>query len=378
MTSSGMPVRLSLLAVALVGCQFASAAEPGWYIGANIGESRADVDNKRITARLLSDGFTSVNLRETEDQTGFKIFTGYQFSPNFAIEGGYYDLGQFSYTARMEPWAIMTGDAKVRGLNMDLVGFIPLGEKLSAFGRAGALYSEVKDRFRGYGPVIIDPFSTHKTEASWKYGAGLQYDFTDKVAMRIEAERYRIDDALNSDGDIDLFSLGLVYRFAETVVPVRVPASAPVVAAPRPVAPAPAPAPTPAPQPVRVTFSADSLFDFDSSVVKPAGQAELDKLAADLRGVDFDTIMVTGHTDRVGSRAYNLRLSNERAVAVKDYLVRSANISASQVSTRGINGDEPVTTASQCGSQLNRAQMISCLAPDRRVEVEVTGTRPRQ
>ncbi|MDP3516473.1 MAG: outer membrane beta-barrel protein [Pseudohongiella sp.] len=381
MTGSGLPVRLSLLALAMISCQLASAAEPGWYIGANLGESRADIDDERIVARLLSDGFRTVALRETEDQTGFKIFTGYQFNRNFAVEGGYFDLGQFSYTARMEPWAIMTGDAKMRGLNVDLVGFLPLGEKLSAFGRAGAIYAETRDRFRGYGPVIIDPFNAHKTEASWKYGAGLQYDFTDKVAMRLEAERYRFDDAIGNDGDIDLFSLGVVYRFGSTSV-APVPVSAPVAAAPRAAAaaPAPAPAPTPPPPaaPVRVTFSADSLFDFDSSVVKPAGRAELDKLAADLRGVEFDTILVTGHTDRIGSQAYNLRLSNERAIAVKDYLVRSANISASQVSTRGVNGAEPVTTAAQCGAQLTRAQLIPCLAPDRRVEVEVTGTRPRQ
>ncbi|MDP2286888.1 MAG: hypothetical protein Q8L06_22370, partial [Pseudohongiella sp.] len=79
MTRSGVPVRLSLLALALISCQLASAAEPGWYIGANIGESRADIDDERIVARLLSDGFRTATLRETEDQTGFKIFTGYQF-----------------------------------------------------------------------------------------------------------------------------------------------------------------------------------------------------------------------------------------------------------------------------------------------------------
>ncbi len=382
-SGSGMPVRLSLLAIALVSCQLVNAAEPGWYAGASIGESKDDVNGEQITARLLRDGFTTVNLRETEKQTGFKIFSGYQFNRNLAVEGGYFDLGQFSYTARMEPWAIKTGDSELRGLNVDLVGFLPLNDKLSAFGRAGVLHSQVKNRFRGYGSVTIDPFSTRETEINWKYGAGLQYDFTDKVALRFEAERYLIDSALSRDGVTELYSLGLVYRFGAAVAPAPAPApvqaSAPAAVAPRPVAPVatPAPAPVREPEPVRVTFSADSLFDFDSSVVKPAGRAELDKLVADLRGVDFDTIMVTGHSDRVGSRAYNLTLSNERAVAVKDYLVRSGNITASRISTRGINGDEPVTSASQCGSEMSRTQRIACLASDRRVEVEVSGTRPR-
>jgi OOP family OmpA-OmpF porin len=93
--------------------------------------------------------------------------------------------------------------------------------------------------------------------------------------------------------------------------------------------------------------------------------------------VQFDTIVVTGNTDRIGEPDYNLRLSNSRATAVKDYLVNSADIPAAKVTTRGVNGSEPVTTAAQCGPQLTRAQLIACLAPDRRVEVEVTGTRPR-
>jgi OOP family OmpA-OmpF porin len=173
-----------------------------------------------------------------------------------------------------------------------------------------------------------------------------------------------------------MYSLGVVYRFGRKA-PVAVaptPAPAVVAAAPRP---APAPTPAPPPAPTRVSFSADSLFDFNSAVIKPAGRAELDKLATDLRGVDFDNILVTGHTDRIGAQAYNLRLSNERATAVKDYLVTAANITAAQVTTRGVNGSEPVTTLAQCGNNLPRAELIVCLAPDRRVEVEVSGTRPR-
>ena len=373
------PAQICVLAAALIVCPLAMSAEPGWYGGVSLGESRATIEDDRITTSLLARGFTSARLQKKDDQAGFKVFTGFQFNNNFAIEGGYFDLGQFSYTAYMQPWAVTTADTKMRGLNIDLLGFMPLGEKLSAFGRAGIIQGRTLSRFRGYGPVSISPFNTREDDTSWKYGAGLQYDFTNNLAMRLEAERYRFDDAIGNDDDIDMISLGIVYRFGATAAPAVVQASAPVPA-PRPAAapaPAPTPTPPPAPAPVRVTFSADSMFDFDSSVVKPAGRAELDKLAADLRGVDFDTIMVTGHTDRIGAQAYNLTLSTERAEAVKEYLVRSANISAAQVRTRGVNGAEPVTTAAQCGSQLTRTQLIPCLAADRRVEVEVTGTRPR-
>jgi OmpA-OmpF porin, OOP family len=376
-THTVKPAQICLLAAALIGCPLAMAAEPGWYAGVSLGESQTKIEEERITNTLLARGFTSARLQKKDDQAGFKVFSGYQFNQYVAIEGGYFDLGQFSYTAYMQPWAVTTADAKMRGLNLDLVGFLPMSEKLSAFGRAGLTQTRTKSRFRGYGPVSIDPFNANDNDTSWKYGVGLQYDVTNNLAMRLEAERYRFDDVIGNDEDIDMFSLGVVYRFAAAPAAAPVQASAPAPA-PRPAAaPAPTPAPAPVPAPVRVTFSADSLFDFDSSVVRTAGQAELDKLAADLRGVDFDTIVVTGHTDRIGAQAYNLKLSTERAEAVKAYLVRSANISAAQVTTRGVNGAEPITTAAQCGPQLTRAQLIPCLAADRRVEVEVTGTRPR-
>jgi len=102
--------------------------------------------------------------------------------------------------------------------------------------------------------------------------------------------------------------------------------------------PQPAPPPPPPPVPTKVTFSADSLFDFDQSAVKPAGRLELDKLAADLRGVDYDVINVTGHTDRIGSHAYNQKLSTRRAEAVNAYLVESAGIPAHKISAKGVNG----------------------------------------
>ncbi len=370
-----MPGRLSLLALALISSQFAMAADAGWYGGLSAGQTRADVDDEKIVARLLDDGFTSATLTQFEKDIGYKLFLGYQLNDNLAIEGGAFTLGEFGYMAEMVPRATMRGDARMLGANLDLVGLWPLGEKFSLIGRVGAIYARTRDQFSGGGPVIINPFNTEESEFSYKFGAGLQYEISPQWDLRLEAERYRIDDAVGSDGDIDMVSLGVIYRFGKEVV-AAAPTPAPaVVASPRPTPP-PAPPPPP-PAPTRVTFSADSLFDFDSAVIKPAGRVELDKLAADLRGVDFDNIQVVGHTDRIGSTAYNQRLSNERATAVKDYLVMSAIIDASQVTARGVASTQPVTTMAQCGNNLARPALIVCLAPDRRVEVEVSGTRPR-
>ena len=129
----------------------------------------------------------------------------------------------------------------------------------------------------------------------------------------------------------------------------------------------------------KVTFSADSsadsLFDFDKSTVKPAGKQALDKFAADLRGANFDVITVTGHTDRIGSHAYNMKLSTRRAEAVKAYLVESAGIPAGKIEAKGVDGANPVTKPGECKGKKATKKLISCLAPDRRVEVEVVATR---
>jgi len=150
---------------------------------------------------------------------------------------------------------------------------------------------------------------------------------------------------------------------------------APRAAAPAP-APARAPAAAPAPRPAaqRVTLAADALFDFDKAVLRPEGRAALDKLANDVRGVTLEVIVVVGHADRIGSDAYNQRLSERRAAAVKDYLV-SKGIDPNRVYTEGKGEKQPVT-AGKCGTSVRKTrQLIECLQPDRRVEIEVIGTR---
>jgi OOP family OmpA-OmpF porin len=124
-----------------------------------------------------------------------------------------------------------------------------------------------------------------------------------------------------------------------------------------------------------VTFSADSLFDFDKASMKPGGQLDLDKFAADIKGTNYEVIRVTGHTDRIGSHAYNLKLSTRRAETVKNYLVGHMGIPADKISATGVNGSDPVTKAGECQGNKASKALIACLQADRRVEVEVSGTR---
>jgi OOP family OmpA-OmpF porin len=169
-------------------------------------------------------------------------------------------------------------------------------------------------------------------------------------------------------------------RTAEPCGPVKKPVAAvpapraPVVAAAPPPPPAATPQPAPAkPLPTKISFSADALFAFDKSVLKPEGRAMLDDLARQLNGATYSTIGATGHTDRFGSNEYNQKLSERRANAVKDYLV-SRNVPAGSISAEGKGETQPVTKAGDCPGAKS-AKVIACLQPDRRVDVEVNGTQ---
>ena len=123
----------------------------------------------------------------------------------------------------------------------------------------------------------------------------------------------------------------------------------------------------------KVKLAADTLFDFDKAVLKPEGKARLDELAAESKGLKLEVIMAVGHTDRIGSAAFNQKLSERRAAAVKTYLV-SKGIDANHIYTEGKGKTQPVT-GTQCDSVKGRKALIECLQPDRRVEIEVIGSK---
>ncbi len=141
-------------------------------------------------------------------------------------------------------------------------------------------------------------------------------------------------------------------------------------------APAPAPAPVPVPyiEPEKIALSADQLFDFDKAVLRPKGKETLDELVSKLEGVNYDTIVVIGYADRLGTDAYNKKLSERRAASVKSYLVKEKGIPAESIFTDGKGEANPVTGDTCKGNKKTRA-LIECLQPDRRVEVEVAGTK---
>jgi OOP family OmpA-OmpF porin len=147
------------------------------------------------------------------------------------------------------------------------------------------------------------------------------------------------------------------------------PPPAPVVVPPPPPrAPAPAPAPVPVAPPKvvseKVTYAADAFFDFDKATLKPEGKAKLDELASKIKSFTLEVVIAVGHTDSVGSDAYNQKLSLRRAEAVKAYLV-SKGIEANRVYTEGKGEKQPLADNKTADGR----------AKNRRVEIEVVGTR---
>ena len=143
-------------------------------------------------------------------------------------------------------------------------------------------------------------------------------------------------------------------------------------AAPAPAAPVAGPAPAAF---AKITLQAETLFDFDKAVVRADGKSKLnDEVVTKMKQYpEVEVVLVTGHADRIGKEGYNQKLSEKRAAAVKEYLV-AKGIEANRVYTEGKGKKQPVTKPGQCKGPKSK-KVIDCLQPDRRVDIEVIGTK---
>ena len=191
----------------------------------------------------------------------------------------------------------------------------------------------------------------------------------------------RIDNWRNVDAHVWMSNFGLCWRdnfwtpatavaecdgaLKPVVAEVAPPAPAP---APAPVAPAPAPAPAvvvaPVPSSEKVTYAADAFFDFDKAILKPEAKTKLDDLVSKTKEINLEVIIAVGHTDGVGTDAYNDKLSVRRAESIKTYLT-SKGLEANRVYTEGKGKKQPVADNKTAEGR----------AKNRRVEIEVVGTR---
>jgi OOP family OmpA-OmpF porin len=135
--------------------------------------------------------------------------------------------------------------------------------------------------------------------------------------------------------------------------------------------------PPPAPVIQKLTLSTDVLFPFGKAELAPSGQTKLDELANTAQGAEVDRVVIIGNADRIGSDKFNQDLSERRAQAVKDYLA-AKGVAQDRVQAEGRGESQPVT-GDQCKNmgpeRKSNVKLVSCLQPDRRVEIEVLGSR---
>jgi OmpA-OmpF porin, OOP family len=388
---------LTLFTLASLGClattasvaqQDMSASYP--YVGVSVGRAKANVDEPNIAAAVTGPGVTHSITSSDERRTGYKVFGGYQMNRYFGVEAGYFNLGKSTFQSTTVPAGTLNGQLRAEGFNLDLVGTAPLSENFSLIGRIGAQNAKTRGTFAGTGAALVANPTPSRRETNYKAGVGMQYALTSSMLVRAEVERYRINDAVGEKAGVNLFSLSLVFPLGRTSTPRATPvayvppAPMPVTPPPAPVAivetmPAPvpvaAPAPPPPPPVKRVSFAAETLFGFDRADLRPAGNVSLDNFLKELENTKYDSINVIGHTDRLGTTAYNQSLSEQRANAVKNYLVNNGKLDASKVTAAGKGETTPLTNAADCKGNKASVKLIACLQPDRRVDLDVNGTR---
>lgn len=337
-----MNIRLKPVWIALALAATAAQAAPvnDWYLGAGGGWA---------IAHDLGD----FGQDASKDATAITAFGGYNFTENLGVELGYLSAGD---------WDVKGTDFSSQGATLSVIGRLPLGDIFSVFAEGGGYLYHVKS-ING-GDDNLAPLA----------GLGLTARLHDWVDIQA---RYRYLVRVGDDPDNDKIGSGtqrwvsdmstatieLVLHPNRTIAVAAV--AAPIIAAPPP------------PPPVDQTFnlSSDVLFAFGKAELKPEGMQALESLyqqIVDVKPKDGSAV-VMGYTDRIGSDTNNQALSEARASTVANFLI-GKGLPADKVSIQG-NGESNPVTGNQCDAVKARAALIDCLAPDRRVEIRVTGVQ---
>ncbi|MEG0008631.1 MAG: porin OmpA [Aeromonas sp.] len=364
----------SMLAVLIgglmaTGAVQAAAQDNTWYVGGKAGWSNfygVDYDSQ------IENMLDAAKVNENSDDLGLGAFAGYQVNRNLAVELGYDWLGKYKVDRHYAANGIdsgLEGKAKAQMVQATMRIILPATSALDIYGRLGGAYAWTDSSINAWYNDGLNSLSESNSGnyhgAAFVGALGVEYAIDKDWAARLEYQ-YTTPLGKTSPGesgiemDNGLLSVGMLYRFGQI--------------GDEPVAPTPAPEPAPAPVLVEKQFSLDSdvLFEFNKATLKPAASQALDNLFAQILAANpkDGVATVIGHTDRLGSDAYNQSLSEQRARTVADYLV-AKGLFPDKVQAEGRGESSPVTGGS-CPDGA-KAQMIACLAPDRRVEVRLTG-----
>ena len=312
---------------------------------------------------------------DADNGAGAFLSIGKELSPSWDLQG------RLGYNRLDEDTDILGASGKYKQTTLGLDALYMFSrDKFRPFLLAGVGAARNNVDYSGVG--IGDKT---KTSVMANVGLGLQYLFSDSFGLQADVRhQWSKSDAKNSTGTFDadgtirntLVNLGAIFRFGApaAVVAEPTPEPAPIAAAAEPT-PEPAPAPAPAacvPQVDTITVGAEKLFSFDKANLSDDGKAALDEAAAKIKAnPEFKAVIVTGHTDRLGSDEYNQKLSERRANIVKDYLV-GQGVDQSVIQAMGKGESEPVV---ECAGNSKTQKLITCLQPNRRVTIQSEGKK---
>ena len=352
---------IALVVAGLAAASVAQAApqENTFYAGAKVGQAS------------FHDGIKDNLGSYHRNSVTYGVFGGYQIlnrdNLGLAVELGYDDFGRVKGRSLGQTYFKHTN----HGAHLSLKGSYGLGgltsalEGLDVYGRAGVAL--VRSDYKFYdvtnGGARIHDAGRHSLRTSGMFAAGLEYALPSlpELALRLEYQwltrvgKLRTEDRPNSSVDynpwIGSINAGLSYRFGQ--------GAAPVVA----------------PEVVSKTFnlSSDVTFAFGKANLKPQAKTTLDGIYGEIAQINNANVAVAGYTDRIGKDAPNVKLSQRRADSVANYLV-AKGVPAQNISAVGHGKANPVT-GSTCDAVKGRKALIACLAPDRRVEIAVNGTK---
>ena len=353
---------IALVVAGLAAASVAQAApqENTFYAGVKAGQASFHDGIKANT--------DATNPRSLDFGTGYNrnsftygVFGGYQIlnrdNLGLAVELGYDDFGRVKFKDAGKVAVKHTN----HGAHLSFKGSYEVLNGLDVYGKAGVAL--VRSDYKFYDPngARERAEGRHSLRTSGLFAVGAEYAVLPELAVRLEYQwltrvgKLRIQDSHNSSVDynpwIGSINAGVSYRFGQ--------GAAPVVA----------------PEVVSKTFNlnSDVTFAFGKANLKPQAQAALDGIYGEIAQVNSAKVAVAGYTDRIGSDAFNVKLSQQRAETVANYFV-AKGVSADAISATGYGKANPVTGAT-CDQVKGRKALIACLAPDRRVEIAVNGTK---
>lgn len=351
---------IALVVAGLAAASVAQAApqENTFYVGFKAGQASFH-DGVKANSKPNSLEFGKGYHRNSFT---YGLFAGYQVlnrdNLGLAAELGYDDFGRVKYVEK----GIRSAKHTSHGAHLGLKGSYSLVDGLDVYGRVAAAL--VRTDYMSYNPNGIRDHvnGQHSLKVSPMFAAGVEYALPSlpELALRLEYQwlnrvgKYRDNNGhtFNYNPWIGSINAGLSYRFGQGTV-------APVVA----------------PEVVSKTFSlnSDVTFAFGKANLKPQAQATLDGIYGEIAQINSAKVAVAGYTDRIGSDASNLKLSQRRADTVANYLV-AKGVAAQDITATGYGKANPATGAT-CDAVKGRKALIACLAPDRRVEIAVNGTK---